>query len=255
MLLPRSMQISFSSLLVRHHIAQLTTDTFTGRTLNQCRGIYDEMMRTPRGTSLMRSTSIREFGPPNTAMKRPFNDEVANYGGRIIQPRPEGAPLVSPNEPTEPPKKKRGRPTKAEAEERRQAAVARGESYPMPRRASTVTAGPSSAPVLPRPASVAAAQAALGVAPRIVRATPPPPPPPEPTSSESSATKRRRGRPAMTEEEGRRAQETFTLARSGPGSSRYPDILSRDEPPDPQPQRPRGLLPPQQSGPEPSGSR
>lgn len=223
----------------------------------------------------MRSTSVRELGPP-TAMKRPFFPEAASYGGRMIQPRPEGAPLVSPGESSEPPKKKRGRPTKAEAEERRQAAIARGDPYPTPRRGSVIgaVAGPSiaapgpstAAPARPpsarppsarppsvRPPSVAAAQAALGVVPRIVRT---PPPQSGPPSSESSSGKRRRGRPTRAEEESRRAQESFTTAR-GAGPSRYPDILSRDEPTETHQPRPKpaSTQPPQPPGPEPPGPR
>lgn len=214
----------------------------------------------------MRSTSVRELGPP-TAMKRPLFPEAASYGGRMIQPRPEGAPLVSPGESSEPPKKKRGRPTKAEAEERRQAAVARGDPYPTPRRGSVIgaVAGPSIAaparlpsvrPPLVRPPSVAAAQAALGVVPRVNRT---PPPQSGPPSSESSSGKRRRGRPTRAEEESRRAQESFTTAR-GSGPSRYPDILSRDEPPEthqtrPKPASTQAPQAPQPPGPELPGPR
>ena len=178
----------------------------------------------------MRSTSVREFGP-SAAVKRAFVPEAASYGGRMLQPRPQGMPLVSLGEPSEPPKKKRGRPTKAEAEERKHAALLRGDVYPTPRRGSTAaaSAGPSSAAVAPiaaRAPSVAAAQAAYAPGPRVTRT--PPPPQAGPPSSESSSGRRRRGRPTRAEEQSRQAQESF----AGSLPSRYPDILSRDEPPD-----------------------
>ncbi|KAL1306578.1 hypothetical protein AAFC00_005262 [Neodothiora populina] len=278
------------------------------RSLNQCNAMYEEMMRSaPASTGLMRSTSVRDFGgPPPAGIKRPFIPDLPAYGGRMIQPRPEGAPLTSPNETSEPPKKKRGRPTKAEAEERKQAALARGDPWPTPRRGSTIgplpgpssmsmgrppssgplsgtlgrapsvgtssatsarppsagpapsasmprlpSAGPSQAslirplpmprPPSARPQSVAAAQAALGVAPSRANIRTPPPhhlDQPDQPSSGSSSGRRRRGRPRRPEEESHRAQESFTPARV-PGLSRYPDILSRDDPPDPRGQRPR----------------
>ncbi|KAL1306577.1 hypothetical protein AAFC00_005262 [Neodothiora populina] len=225
------------------------------RSLNQCNAMYEEMMRSaPASTGLMRSTSVRDFGgPPPAGIKRPFIPDLPAYGGRMIQPRPEGAPLTSPNETSEPPKKKRGRPTKAEAEERKQAALARGDPWPTPRRGSTIgpLPGPSQAslirplpmprPPSARPQSVAAAQAALGVAPSRANIRTPPPhhlDQPDQPSSGSSSGRRRRGRPRRPEEESHRAQESFTPARV-PGLSRYPDILSRDDPPDPRGQRPR----------------
>lgn len=221
-------------------------DISVGRSLNQCNATYDEMMRSVRPAGLMRSTSGRESGPA-TGVKRPFVPEAAaSYRGRVIQPRPEGAPFTSTSDPAEPPKKKRGRPTKAEAEERRQAALARGEPYPPPRRASVLTAlaAPSSlssvpeapgtalpprpAPTRPPSVAAAAAQAALGVASRGLQT--PPPPSLEQPSSESSSGRRRRGRPAGPEEEARRAQESAVTIRGPAACSRYPDILSREEP-------------------------
>lgn len=172
---------------------------------------------------MMRSTSVRDLGP-STAMKRPYIPEAAAYGGRMIQPRPEGALLLSPSEPSEPPKKKRGRPTKAEAEERKQAALLRGDPYPTPRRGSTTAAvaGPSTA-AIPPSLHVAAAQAAFATAPRATRS---PPPRAGSPSAAPSPGRIKHGRPMRAEEDTLRLQESY--ARAGP--SRYPDILSRDDP-------------------------
>jgi hypothetical protein len=84
---------------------------------------------------------------PDMAKKRPHPQETTTPIGRLLQPRPphpyatEFMPAVGPTytstihatgEPAH--KKKRGRPTKAEAQQRAQEAAARGETYPPPRR-------------------------------------------------------------------------------------------------------------------------
>jgi hypothetical protein len=81
---------------------------------------------------------------PELAKKRPHQPETSTPIGRLLQPRPPhsymgdfSGPQYQSNSPVgaEPVnKKKRGRPTKAEAQQRAQEAAARGEVYPAPPR-------------------------------------------------------------------------------------------------------------------------
>jgi hypothetical protein len=137
--------------------------------------------------------------------------------GRLLQPRPPhsypgefmpaGPTYTSSMAPTGEPanKKKRGRPTKAEAQQRAQEAAARGETYPPPRRGRQSITAPSE----PSP---------LGPDPRPHDRTPPPSgaahlaPAMTPQQqigveqgSESSSGKRRRTRPQPLELEKQRA--------------------------------------------------
>ncbi|KAF1844948.1 uncharacterized protein K460DRAFT_376498 [Cucurbitaria berberidis CBS 394.84] len=87
--------------------------------------------------------------------KRPHQQEIATPIGRLLQPRPPhpypgeymtaGPAYTSSMTPTGEPanKKKRGRPTKAEAQQRAQEAAARGEVYPPPRRGRVSLTAPS----------------------------------------------------------------------------------------------------------------
>jgi hypothetical protein len=132
--------------------------------------------------------------------------------GRLLQPRPPqtytgdyvqaGGPayassMMSAGEPAN--KKKRGRPTKAEAQQRAQEAAARGEVYPPPRRGRvSITAPPEPSPLTSEPQSHE-------------HTTPPPVPgssghamtPPRQTqpeeAPESSSGKRRRAKPQPLE--------------------------------------------------------
>lgn len=194
-----------------------------GRTLNQSRIMYNQIVHPTAATGLIRSASVRD--PPRpldiASSKRPFTSEgplSAPSTGRYqeIQPKPAGlGSLLNPPSSEEPPKKKRGRPTKAETEVRREAARARGEVYQPLRRESTLSAvpGPSFA-----------AQAARAVM------TPQPPSGPKSTgTSESSSGKRRRGRPPKSEAEIGRSPERPAMSVEHETPSRgYPDILSRD---------------------------
>ncbi|KAF2710826.1 hypothetical protein K504DRAFT_236545 [Pleomassaria siparia CBS 279.74] len=83
---------------------------------------------------------------PDISKKRPLQPEITTPIGRLLQPRPPhsypGEFVSGPayiHSPTGEPanKKKRGRPTKAEAQARADAAAARGEVYPPPRKART----------------------------------------------------------------------------------------------------------------------
>lgn len=148
---------------------------------------------------------------PDISKKRPHQQETSTPIGRLLQPRPPhsypgefmpaGPAYTSNINPTGEPanKKKRGRPTKAEAQQRAQEAAARGEVYPPPRRGrQSITAPPEPPPLGPdqRPSD---------------RTTPPPAtsqPAPAMTpqqqigmeqGSESSSGKRRRTRPQPLE--------------------------------------------------------
>ncbi|RMZ67187.1 hypothetical protein GMOD_00001074 [Pyrenophora seminiperda CCB06] len=146
---------------------------------------------------------------PEANKKRPLQQEGPSSApiGRLLQPRPPhpypgeyipaGPTYMSiTNPPGEPAnKKKRGRPTKAEAQQRAREAEARGEPYPPLRRGRQSITGPIGISPLssdPRP---------------VERSTPPPAPsqlPPVRTpqhqtsveqASESSSGKRRRAKP------------------------------------------------------------
>ncbi|EUC33467.1 hypothetical protein COCVIDRAFT_40473 [Bipolaris victoriae FI3] len=149
---------------------------------------------------------------PEVPKKRPHQPETSTPVGRLLQPRPPHSypgeyipagpaypPAVHPpGEPTH--KKKRGRPTKAEAQQRAQEAAARGEVYPPPRRGRQSLTGPPE-------------QSPLGPDPRPLDRTTPPttsssqaPPVQTPQQqtgveqgSESSSEKRRRARPQPLE--------------------------------------------------------
>ncbi|KAF1945284.1 hypothetical protein EJ02DRAFT_52173 [Clathrospora elynae] len=157
------------------------------------------------------------YAGPEVSKKRPHQQETATPIGRLLQPRPPhsysgefmpaGPAYTSTITPTGEPanKKKRGRPTKAEAQQRAQEAAARGEIYPPPRRGrQSITAPPEPSP--------------LGSDPRTYERTPPHQGPAQLASamtpqhqigveqgSESSSGKRRRTRPHPLELEKHRA--------------------------------------------------
>lgn len=94
------------------------------------------------------------YSGSDISKKRPHQPETSAPVGRLLQPRPPhsypgefmpAGPAYSSavhpaGEPTH--KKKRGRPTKAEAQQRAQEAAARGEVYPPPRRGRQSLTGP-----------------------------------------------------------------------------------------------------------------
>lgn len=186
------------------------------------------MLRSGFSPRPIRSASVREPGPTST-INRPIQPEMAFMGGRHIQPRPQIASIdtMLQAESSEPPqKKRRGRPTNVERQMR---AAERGEPFPPPpkrERAASTVAGPSTS--RPVSAAILAAQAVMTPPPQ------PPPPGPGPHStgtSESSSGKRKRGRPPKAELDARRMQESGVASPPQPTPSRYPDILTRDEPP------------------------
>lgn len=211
--------------------------TCQGRSLNQCQAIYNVIIQPGIPAGLARSTSVRN--PPRpldiTTSKRPYPIEggpssAPSMGTRYqdIQPKPAGlVSILNPSPPGEPPRKKRGRPTKVETEIRREAARQRGEPYPHMRRESTTTSAVS-APAGP---SLAATQAARAVM------TPQPPEGPKSDPSETSSGKRRRLRQARAGNEPRPPpDDPASRAFQTTPSRGYPDILSRD--PEEGPSRP-----------------
>lgn len=200
--------------------------------------------------------SMREHPPPldMTSVKRPYPGEgISSAPPTIprfatIQPKPSPYPMTNLTSPltTEPARKKRGRPTKAEAEMRREAeAAARFRSEPNPTLRRDMF-GPPLLPMStgPRPesslttasgpslAATQAAQAAMTPQfPGMFRTE---------ADRESSVDRSRRrqgdeslSRASMMEldEQARKRKESSgsTVQQQG-SSSRYPNILSEDEP-------------------------
>lgn len=157
---------------------QLTVDCL-GRSLRSSQmafenlaGNYPDYQRPP-----MPAAHPILYTGPEVSKKRPYQ-ESATPIGRLLQPRPPqtypgdyiqpGGPayalaMTSTGEPAN--KKKRGRPTKAEAQQRAQEAAARGEVYPPPRRGrASITAPPEPSPLgsEPRPHERTPPQSVLG---------------------------------------------------------------------------------------------
>ncbi|KAH7089737.1 hypothetical protein FB567DRAFT_439752 [Paraphoma chrysanthemicola] len=188
-----------------------------GRSLRSSQMAFDTMNGNYTGTDYRRAPMPTAgahpimYTGPEASKKRPFQ-ETATPIGRLLQPRPPqtyggeymqpGGPaytstMASAGEPAN--KKKRGRPTKAEAQQRAQEAAARGEVYPPPRRGRASITAPSE----PSP---------LGSESRLLERTPPQQPrgqlnpvmtpqhqmQPE-RESESSSGKRRRTKPQPLE--------------------------------------------------------
>ena len=122
----------------------LTTDICIGRSLNSCRQAFENVRISnsgPMGASMAPLTPTPLPGPMQ-ALKRPYPFEAAYSGGptaggstgREIRPKPSNTSAVpmqaSPIDP--PTKKKRGRPTKAEALAKAEAAAASGTPFGEP---------------------------------------------------------------------------------------------------------------------------
>ncbi|PSN60311.1 hypothetical protein BS50DRAFT_215225 [Corynespora cassiicola Philippines] len=184
-----------------------------GRSLRSCQMAYNEIAATygdyrtrpqlpnPNPNPIMYSGS-------DIPKKRALQPEAAPpIGGRLLQPRPphsfpgefvQGPAYNMPpvGEPAN--KKKRGRPTKAEAQIRAEQAAARGEVYPPPRKARTSVTATDSLPQQPEarphaetpPGSVPPAPAGA--------MTPQQQPQPE-QGLESSSGKKKRNKPTPLE--------------------------------------------------------
>lgn len=117
-----------------------------GRSLRSCQVAYNDISAGGPAVDYRQHAQLPPpaiYPGPEIPKKRPFQPETSTHMGRLLQPRPPHtypadyaagpAYAMSPvGEPAN--KKKRGRPTKAEAQARADAAAARGEVYPPPRR-------------------------------------------------------------------------------------------------------------------------
>jgi hypothetical protein len=141
----------------------LTLLASTGRSMNSCQRAYNDIQIANSNSAYPRPPippTQNVYPGSDPARKRPYPQEAAPIG-RLLQPRPpphpygaEYLPASGPayattintgNEPAN--KKKRGRPTKAEAQQRAQEAAARGEVYPPPRRGrQSITVHPEPSP-------------------------------------------------------------------------------------------------------------
>ncbi len=186
---------------------------------------------------------------PTSGRKRalPAKDP-ATPGNRALQPRPtafatlNGDPsaLLQPSpgdgEPVQPPKKKRGRPSRAEVEARQAAAAARGEVYP-----------PAKSPRTPKPARPAERRslaghedlshlaAGMGTMTGLpVTATTTTPAGASTAVTPGSTGKRRRGRPTKAEAEAKRviAEAGLVPPHDGPTTMGPPDHHHMDDPSD-----------------------
>ena len=135
-----------------------------GRSLRSCQVAFDGLAAANAGSDYRRpllpiaGAQPIMYSGPDATRKRALPHDATTPMGRLIQPRPPqtypgdyaqaaGPTYSSAMTPTGDPanKKKRGRPTKAEAQQRAQEAAARGEVYPPPRRARpSITALPES---------------------------------------------------------------------------------------------------------------
>ena len=191
----------------------------SGRSLRSCELVFDELGKQdprqrppylhgllPRGDPYLSS-----IPPPGSQVpqKRPLQQgEPSTSIARPLAPRASGGrsngegslpPQPSPGDTTgEPPRKKRGRPSKAELDSRRAAAEARGEVYQPPKRrtakkpdqsaaSASAIGGVGVAEAVPPPVAPAAAQT-------------PTRPPTEP-ASEGSSGKRKRQRAKVESQE------------------------------------------------------
>ncbi|KAG9680434.1 hypothetical protein KCU81_g1909, partial [Aureobasidium melanogenum] len=212
-----------------------------GRTVNQCSNWFYNVVNQPgpsgpasgHGHGHIRSQSLQ--GPIQaSSLKRPFSPDQPSFaGGRLLVPKPPMSTIGNIlNQPPEPPKKKRGRPTNAEKAARSQQELLHGQPLlPPSRRVPPLASGSSSSAVAPGPLSAAAHAAQAAMLPQIRD---------EPHSaeeSETSTSKKKRGRPSSIDVGTLRPQQQYSEPHeaapgpSYPGPSRYPNILSPEEPP------------------------
>ncbi|KAK5172759.1 uncharacterized protein LTR77_002879 [Saxophila tyrrhenica] len=230
------------------------------RTLNECKQAF-ESIRQRAGTQPPMSMNMPSGLGPQTpsplsapgALKRGFPFEVP--AGRAIQPKPSstGHMYGQPAPLEQHPRKKRGRPTKAEAAARAEAQGMAGE----PSSATRLPAGgfPPFSPAATAPEALDPAMTASGPAAEEMRQTAPPvsrmpissiitPTAPTTTSqSSSSSGKRRRGRSTRSEPEsfpvagtlGARQTETreyespYAVAAADPSPARAAVMRHREE--------------------------
>ncbi|KAF2003094.1 hypothetical protein P154DRAFT_110388 [Amniculicola lignicola CBS 123094] len=178
-----------------------------GRSVRSCQMAYNNMTAsysTPDYRQPPQLPAPIVYPGPDLSKKRAHQPDPTPTGGRLLQPRPPHAYsgefvsgptyAISPvGEPAN--KKKRGRPTKAEAQARADAALARGEVYPPPRKArASITA--SEPPFIEArqpgetPPGTTSAQPMTSMTPQHTQ--------PE-RGTESSSGKKKRGKPPALE--------------------------------------------------------
>lgn len=198
-------------------VAMLTPSCATGRSVHSCQRAYNDIANNSSAASYGRSPlpNPSMYAGSELTRKRPHTQEAAPIG-RLLQPRPPPHPYASEyipaggpayatsinagNEPAN--KKKRGRPTKAEAQQRAQEAAARGEVYPPPRRGRpSITTHPEPSPSGPSPEQRPQAQTPPQTTTHVLPMNTMTPQHQTHTeqSSESSSGKRRRARPQPLE--------------------------------------------------------
>ncbi|KAF2878368.1 hypothetical protein BDV95DRAFT_479804 [Massariosphaeria phaeospora] len=186
-----------------------------GRSLRSCQMAFHDLATTHPGGGGGGGGDYRPrpqlpapimYPGPDIPKKRPHQPETSTPIGRLLQPRPphsypgefvSAGPAYQMSPVGEPAnKKKRGRPTKAEAQARAEQAAARGEVYPPPRKARTSVTAPEPPPGDPRPpiqTPPGAVQTTMGTA-----TTPQQQIQPE-RGAESSSGKRRKTKPTPLE--------------------------------------------------------
>ncbi|KAI9847781.1 MAG: hypothetical protein M1837_001674 [Sclerophora amabilis] len=188
-----------------------------GRSLKSCKKTFQYLMGesafAPSFTNAPSQSMLSGGAKAPNPRKRPLPPkETSTPGARNLQPRPlafssmngnEGSPYqFSPNEdPNQPPKKKRGRPSKADQEARAAAAAARGELLPTPKPPKT-NRGPRSPSSAVKASKTGVQGNTGGPAPTAVMQTPGMAKPGTPGTG--SAPKARRGRPTKAESAAKR---------------------------------------------------
>lgn len=150
----KSLRISTTPEVLRSHSSRQWRSELIaislGRSVSACQKAYDHLLSLAHPPTVYpvpyRPTNYIEPKPPMVKpKKRPYGSDGSMAVDRIIQPRTSEfsavnetyhSPLhpAAPSPGGEPPKKKRGRPSKAEYEVRVAEYAARGESYPAPRK-------------------------------------------------------------------------------------------------------------------------
>ena len=175
-----------------------------------------------------RSQSLQ--GPvPASSLKRPFSPDQPSFaGGRLLVPKPPMSTIGNIlNQQTEPPKKKRGRPTNAEKAARSQQDLLHGQTLQPPRRVPALSSSSSTGAVAPSSLSIAAQAAQAAMTPQIHDR------PASAGAAETSSGKKILDRPSSIDRGPRPLQQEYgePPRPSHPGPSRYPNILSPEQDP------------------------
>ena len=208
-------------------------ETFVGRSLRSCQMAFQALRAVGHGPSSALglsapqaiSTDATSPNPRKRPISGPPGKDTPTPGGRTLQPRPPAFSSIngqtsspyqasSPaDDANQPPKKKRGRPSKAELELRSAAAAAKGEAFALPKPVKS-----TGTQELPGKMYSGQDSASPAVAANPFLASP------EATASGTgepgSVTKKRRGRPTKEEAQAKRLLlEAAAVAASGEGAT------------------------------------